>query len=90
LLHFNKYKVVVLIDYESIYKIVYHDILNTISIDRINRRLINISVYLSIYQFDIYYILGRLNFVSDTLLRLRTLKDDVVRKDNIKPVLNAL
>ncbi len=90
MLHFNKYKVVVLIDYESIYKIVYHDILNTISIDRINRRLINISVYLSIYQFDIYYILGRLNFVSDTLLRLRTLKDDVVRKDNIKPVLNAL
>ncbi len=81
---------VVLTDHESIYRIVYHSILNTISIDRANRRFTNASVYLFVYQLDIHYILGRLNFVSDAFLRFYVLRDDVVCEDNIKSVLDAL
>ena len=89
-MYFNKYKVVVLIDYKSIYGIVYHSILNIISIDRANCRFINASVYLFIYQLDIYYMSSRLNFVPDTLSHLRTLKDDIVYKDDVELVLDVL
>ncbi len=89
MLYFNKYKVMVLTDYKSIYRIIYHSTLNIISIDRVNCRFTNTLVYLSVYQLDIYYIPGHLNFISDTLLRLHTLGDDIIRKDNTKPVLDV-
>ena len=80
---------VVLIDYEFIYKIVYHSILNTISTDRANRRLTNASVYLSVYQLDVHYILGRLNFVPDVFSCFYILGDDIVCEDDVEPVLDA-
>ncbi len=81
---------VILINYEFIYRIVYHNILNIISTYRANYRLINISVYLSVYQWDIHYILSRLNFVSDTFLYLYALKDNVVRENDIEFILDVL
>ncbi len=80
----------ILIDHESIYKIVYHSILNTISMDGANCYLINISVYLFAYQLDIYYILGCLNFVPDTFSHLCILGDDVICENNVEFILNAL
>jgi hypothetical protein len=81
---------VVLTDYKSIRRIVYHGILNTISIDRANHRFINALVYLFVYQLDIYYIPSRLNFVPNAFSYLYTLRDDIVCEDDIEPVLDVL
>jgi len=89
LLYFNRYKVVVLTDYKSIRGIVHYSILNITSIDQANCRLINASVYLSIYQLDMYYIPGCLNFMPDVFSRLRILGDDVVCKDDAELVLDV-
>ncbi len=80
----------VLTNHESIRGIVHHSILNIISTDRANYRLINALVYLSVYQLDIYYMSNRLNFVSDVFSYLRVLGDNVICKDNIKPILDVL
>ncbi len=80
----------VLTNYESICGIVYYSILNIISTDRANYRLINTSVYLFIYQLDIHYIPGRLNFISNAFLRFHVLGNDVVRENNIESVLDVL
>ncbi len=81
---------VVLTDYESIYKIIHYNILNIISIDWTNRCLINASAYLFVYQLDMYYMPGCLNFVLNAFLYFRVLKDNVVCENNTEPVLNAL
>jgi len=80
---------VVLIDYKVIQKIVYHNILNTTSIDRINRKLTNTSIYLSTYLLKVYYMLGRFNYMPDVLLYFRTIGDNVVRKNTIEPALDT-
>ncbi len=80
----------VLIDHKAIRNIVHHNTLNITSIDRANRRLTNASVYLSTYPLKIHYMLGRLNYMPDALSHLRTMGDDIVRKNTIKPVLDAL
>ncbi len=79
----------VLTDYKSIYKIIYYNTLNIIFIDRINCRFTNVLIYLSVYQLDIYYILNCLNFVFNIFLYLYILKDNIICKDNIKPVLGV-
>ncbi len=56
--------------------------LNITSIDRVNRRFTNVSVYLSIYLLDVYYISGRFNLVPNAFLRFRTVEDDVVQANN--------
>ncbi len=68
----------VFIDYNSICRIVYYSILNMISIDRINYQFINVLIYLSVYLFDVHYILGRLNYVLDVLLYFRVVGDKVI------------
>jgi len=89
LLYSNNYYIVVFINHNSICRIVYHGILNTIFTDCINRRFINMSVYLSVYLFDIYYISNRLNYIFNVLLYFRIVGDKVMRKSFVKPVLNV-
>ena len=86
----NKY-IVVLIDHKAIYGIVNIINLNILSTDCINRRLTNISIYLSTYSLDVYHILRRLNFVPDAFSRLQTLRDDAIRVDEIvEPALDVI
>jgi len=89
LLYSNNYRIVVLTDHEVIRRIVHYSILNIFSIDLTNRRLIITSVYLSAYLLEVYYILGRFNYMPDTLSRLCTIGDDVVRKNIVKPILDT-
>ena len=96
IIHSLNHLVVVLIDYVAIKGIVEKSPLTTTSIECSNRRLIYIVIYLSKYNLQIYYLLGRLNFVLDTLSRLKALQDKpkdpkdmvVVSSDNI--VLNNI
>ena len=82
---------VVFIDYNSINGIVKSTNLNIISIDCINRYFINVSIYLSIYPLDVYYILSCLNLVLNVFSRLRTIEDDIVRADNeVEPALDTI
>jgi len=91
LLHSNNKRVVIFIDYKATYGIVNITSLNTLSTDCTNCRLTNVSVYLSAYLFDIYYIFRRLNLVSDVFSYLRVLKDDAIRADEtIEPALDVV
>ena len=91
LLHSNNKYVVILIDHKAIYNIVNATNLNTLSIDRTNRRLTNVSVYLSIYSLDVYHMLGQFNLVLDVLSYLRILGDNTIRTDEItKPALDIV
>ena len=67
------YLVVVLTDYVAIKGIVEKSPLTTISTERSNRRLICVAIYFNEYNLQIYYLPGRLNFVLDTLSRLKAL-----------------
>ena len=67
------YLVVVLTDYMAIKGIVEKSPLTTISIEYSNRCLIYVTIYFSKYNLQIYYLPGRLNFVLDTLSRLKAL-----------------
>jgi Reverse transcriptase (RNA-dependent DNA polymerase)/RNase H-like domain found in reverse transcriptase/Integrase zinc binding domain len=78
-LHSSNVPVVVLTDHSATKGIVEQTSLNTTSTDRANRRLINASIYLSQYQFDVYHIPGRLNYVPDALSRLHAAGDDTQR-----------
>ncbi len=49
--------------------------LNITSTDYANRHLINALIYLSAYLLDVYYLLGWLNFVPDTLSWLEAVGD---------------
>ncbi len=89
LLYSNNHRIVVLTDHEVIRGIVHYNILNITFIGRVNRRLINASVYLSAYLLKIYYMSNRLNYISNILLRLRTMGDNVVRKSIVEPVLDV-
>src|SRR6266699_68217 len=89
LLYSNNHRIVVLTDHEVIRGIVHYNILNITFIDRVNRRLIIASVYLSDYLLKIYYMSNRLNYISNILLRLRTMGDNVVRKSIVEPVLDV-
>ena len=66
---------VVLIDHVAIKGIVEKSPLTTTSIEYSNCRLIYIAIYLSKYNLQIYYLSGQLNFVLDTLSRLKALQD---------------
>jgi len=89
LLYSNNYRIVVLTDHEVIRGIVYHSILNTIFIDCVNRRFINVSVYLSAYLLEMHYIPGWFNYILDVLLCLYAISDDIVYKNIAEPVLDA-
>ena len=69
------YLVVVLTDYTATKGIVEKSPLTTISIERSNCRLICVTIYLSEYNLQIYYLPGRFNFVLDILSRLKVLQD---------------
>ena len=69
------YLVVVLTDYVAIKGIVEKSPLTTTSMERSNRYLICVVIYLSEYNLQIYYLPGRLNFVLDALSRLKVLQD---------------
>jgi len=91
LLYSNNKYIVVLIDHEAICGIVNTISLNILSTDRINCRLTNASVYLSAYPFDVYYIFGQFNFVSDMFSYLQILEDDTIRTDEIiEPALDVV
>ncbi len=62
--------------------------MNTISIDRVNQRLINASVYLSVYPLKVHYILSRLNYIPDVLSYLHIINDDTIRKNIVEPILD--
>jgi len=89
LLYFNNYRIMILTNYKVTRRIVYYNTLNTISIDCINRRFINASVYLSVYLLKIYYIFGRFNYISDVLLYFYIINDNIVRKSIIESVLDT-
>ncbi len=82
LLCLNNRYIIVFIDYNVINGIMKSTNFNTTSINRINCRLINISVYLFIYLLDVYHILGRFNLVSNVLLYLRILKNNIIWINN--------
>ena len=78
-------------DYNTIYGIVKNINFNTISIDRINYCLTNVSVYLSVYLLDVYYIFGCFNLILNAFSYFRIIKDDIVRIDNeVEPVLDTI
>ena len=81
----------VLIDYNAIYNIVKNINFNTISINRTNRRLTNVSVYLFIYLLDIYYIPSCFNLVLNAFSHLQTIEDDTIRTDNeVEPTFDTI
>ncbi len=82
LLYSNNKRIVVFIDYDSIKGIINNTMLNTGFIERTNCRLINASVYLSVYLLEIHHILKRLNLVPNALLQLRTKRDNIVCINN--------
>ena len=67
------YLVVVLTDYVATKGIVEKSPLTTTSIECSNCCLIYVVIYLSEYNLQIYYLPRRLNFVLDTLSRLKAL-----------------
>ena len=91
LLYSNNKCIMIFTNHNAIYSIVKSTNFNTISINYINRRLTNISVYLSVYLLDVYYILGRLNLVPNAFSRFRTMEDNTVRTDNeVEPTFNTI
>ena len=66
------------IDHDVINGIMKSTNFNIISIDCVNCRFINISIYLFIYLLDVYYVLRCFNFVLDVFLYFRVLEDDAV------------
>ncbi len=79
------------IDHDIINSIIKNTNFNIISINRINCRLTNVSIYLSIYSLNVYYIFGRFKLILNVLLHFRILKDNVVRTDNkAEPAFNAI
>jgi hypothetical protein len=91
LLYSNNKCIMVFIDYNAIYSIVKSTNLNTTFIDRVNRCFTNVSVYLSIYLLDVYYIFSCFNLVLDALSYLRAIEDDTVRANNeAEPALDAI
>ena len=91
LLYSNNKYIVVFIDYKAIYNIVNVINLNILSIDYINRRLINVSIYLLVYPFNIYYMFGWFNFIPDVFFYLRTLRDNTIRtNETVEFVLNIV
>ena len=66
------------IDHDSINGIMKSINFNIIFINRVNCYFTNVSVYLSVYLLDVYYVFGRFNLVSDVFLRFRIVGDDVV------------
>ncbi len=78
----------VLTNYKVTRRIVHHNTLNTTSTNRINQRLINVSVYLSVYLLEIYYIFNRFNYIPNALSCLRIINDDTVRKNIVESILN--
>ncbi len=89
LLYFNNHRIMVLTDYKIIRRIVHYNILNIISIDRVNRRFINVSVYLLVYLLEIYHMFGRFNYISDVLLCFCIINNDIVCKSIVKSILNT-
>ncbi len=74
-----------------------HDVINSImkninlNITSTNRVITNISIYLSIYSLNVYYIFKCFNLVFNTLLCLRTLEDNIVQIDNeAEPALDMI
>ncbi len=82
LLYSNNKRIIMFIDHDSTSGIMKNINFNIISIDRANCRLTNVSVYLSVYPLNIYYISGRFNLVLNAFSRFRTVGDNVVRIDN--------
>ena len=66
---------VVLTDYVATKGIIEKSPLTTISTEYSNCYLIYVAIYLSEYNLQIYYLPGRLNFILDTLSRLKALQD---------------
>ena len=60
-----------LTDHFAIKSIVKQTFLQTLLTNRANKRLINALVYLSQFDLKTYHVLRRLNFVPDTLSRLK-------------------
>ena len=81
MIHSARMPVVVLTDHAATRGIVEQTTLDTSSTNRANRRLINVSIYLSQYDLKVYHLPGRLNFVPDALSRLTALGDLVERED---------
>src|SRR6266699_5070031 len=90
LLYSNNYWIVVLINHEVIRRIVHYSILNTTSTNCANRRFTNVSVYLSAYLLEVYYISDRFNYMFDVLSYFRIINDDTVYKNIAESVLDAL
>jgi len=78
-------------DHDTIGGIMKSTNFNIISINCINRRFTNTSIYLFIYPLDVYYIFGYYNLVFNTFLYFRVLKDDTIRVDNeVEPIFDTI
>ncbi len=89
LLYSSQYRIVVLIDYDSMYGIVNWTSLDTVSTNSVNRRLVNVSVYFAVYPLDIYHFLGCFNLVPDVLLCLKMPEDAEIQQYDEEPVLDV-
>ncbi|KAI0448533.1 hypothetical protein F5B21DRAFT_497253 [Xylaria acuta] len=58
--------------------------LNTAATDRANNRLVNSSVYLLQYGLQVYYLLGRFNYVPDALSRLSAVQNATDKSGRLK------
>jgi|SRR6266566_3065698 len=91
LLCLNNRCIMVFIDYNVINGIMKSMNFNIICIDCTNCYFINISIYLSVYPLDVYYIFKCFNFVFDMFLYFQVLGDNVVRIDNeVEPVFDTI
>lgn len=83
--HSSNGPVIVLTDHSATKGIVEKVGLQTTSVDRANKHLINASVYLSQYNIKVFHLPGEKKFVPDALSRLRAIAD--VQPDQL-PVLD--
>jgi len=81
MLHNANSPVIVLTDHSATKGIVEQTSLRTTSTDGANKRLINVSIYLSQFDLKVYHLPDKKNLISDTLSRLRAKCDPPQRAE---------
>ena len=67
------YKVIVFTNYSATKKIINQINITFFLLNRLNRYLVNIFIYLLQYNFKVFYILGIQNFVPNALLQFNAI-----------------
>lgn len=90
MLHSSQHLVVVLTNHEATRGIIEKTSLNTTLTNWSNRRLVNVSIYLSKYKLQVHHLASRLNLVLNALFRLAALGDSVAKERPEEPVLDSI